>query len=52
MVKNVSEKNGIDVTITNIENPRTELMDHYYNAKNTCLKDLGLNPIYLNEECA
>lgn len=50
MVKNVGEKNGIDVTITNIENPRTELMDHYYKAKNTCLKDLGLNPIYLNEE--
>ena len=25
-------------------------MNHYYNARNTCLKELGLNPIYLNEE--
>ena len=50
MVKSMCKNNNIDVSIENIKNPRTELMDHYYNAKNTCLKDLGLEPIYLNED--
>lgn len=50
LVKKVSENFKIPVTIENIENPRTEQMNHYYKAANTSLKDLGLNPIYLNEE--
>ena len=50
LVKKVSENYNVPATIENIENPRTEQMNHYYNAKNTCLKELGLNPIYLNEE--
>jgi UDP-sulfoquinovose synthase len=30
--------------MTNVPNPRVELEEHYYNAKNTNLKDLGLVP--------
>ena len=50
MVKEMCKENEIDVLIQNVDNPRTELMDHYYKAKNTSLKDLGLNPIYLNKK--
>ena len=38
--KKVSENFDIPATIENIENPRTEQMNHYYNAKNTSLKDV------------
>jgi UDP-sulfoquinovose synthase len=31
-------------------NPRVELEDHYYNARNTKLRDLGLHPHLLGEE--
>ena len=33
---------GINVEKKNIENPRIEKEDHYYNAKNNKFKDLGL----------
>ena len=33
-----------DVTIENLDNPRAEAPDHYYNVKHTALVDLGLEP--------
>jgi len=33
-----------------IPNPRTESEEHYYNAKNTNLKDLGLTPQFLTDD--
>jgi UDP-sulfoquinovose synthase len=41
---------GYEVEIENVENPRVELEEHYYNAVNTKLRDLGLKPHYLGEE--
>jgi UDP-sulfoquinovose synthase len=41
---------GYDVEIENVENPRVELEEHYYNAANTKLRDLGLKPHLLGEE--
>lgn len=49
MVKKASVTLGLDVEIQNIENPRVELEDHYFNAKNTNLLDLGLQPHYLSD---
>lgn len=40
---------GLTVEINNIENPRIELEQHYFNAKNTNLLDLGLQPHYLSD---
>jgi UDP-sulfoquinovose synthase len=41
---------GYDVDIENVENPRVEMEEHYYNAANTKLRDLGLKPHFLGEE--
>ena len=41
---------GMNVEIKNIENPRKELEEHYYNPKNIGLLELGLEPIYLSNE--
>ncbi|MHB1552827.1 MAG: NAD-dependent epimerase/dehydratase family protein [Acidimicrobiales bacterium] len=41
---------GIDASIQHIENPRVELEEHYYNAKNSGLLSLGLVPHRLSEE--
>jgi UDP-sulfoquinovose synthase len=40
---------GIDVEIDHLDNPRIELEEHYFNAKNTKLLDLGLQPHYLSD---
>lgn len=40
---------GLKVNIDNLENPRVELEDHYFNAKNTKLIDLGLQPHTLSD---
>ncbi|MCT1866880.1 NAD-dependent epimerase/dehydratase family protein [Dermabacter sp. p3-SID358] len=40
---------GIDARIDYLENPRVEKYDHYYNAVNTRLIDLGLEPHVLTE---
>jgi UDP-sulfoquinovose synthase len=40
---------GLHATVENLPNPRVELEQHYYNAANTRLLDLGLQPHYLNE---
>lgn len=49
-VKKAGDRLGYGVTIKNIENPRVELEDHYYNVKYTGLMDLGLKPHYLTDE--
>lgn len=40
---------GIKATIEHIENPRVEKEEHYYNAANTRLLDLGLQPHLLSD---
>lgn len=49
MVKNAAIAMGLDVEINNIENPRVELEEHYFHAKNTNLLDLGLQPHHLSD---
>jgi UDP-sulfoquinovose synthase len=40
---------GLKVEINNIANPRVEAEDHYFNAKNTNLLNLGLEPHFLSD---
>lgn len=49
MVQKAGATLGLKVEINNLENPRVELEDHYFNAKNTKLLDLGLQPHYLSD---
>jgi UDP-sulfoquinovose synthase len=49
MVKKAGAAMGLKVEINNLENPRVELEGHYFNAKNTKLLDLGLQPHYLSD---
>jgi len=44
------EKIGLDVKIKNIENPRKEMEEHYYNPVHTGLIELGLEPHLLTQE--
>jgi UDP-sulfoquinovose synthase len=41
---------GHHVEIEHFDNPRVEQEEHYYNAANTKLRELGLKPHYLGEE--
>ena len=50
LAKRSAEQVGLEVTIDHFPNPRVELEEHYYNAVNTKLRDLGLKPHYLGEE--
>jgi UDP-sulfoquinovose synthase len=50
IAKRAAEQVGTEVTIDHFPNPRVELEEHYYNAVNTKLRDLGLKPHYLGEE--
>lgn len=49
MVKKAGNAMGLDVEINHLENPRIEREEHYFNAKNTSLLSLGLQPHYLSE---
>jgi len=40
---------GLNVEINHLSNPRVEQEQHYYNAKNTNLLSLGLQPHYLSD---
>ncbi|MBF2098784.1 MAG: NAD-dependent epimerase/dehydratase family protein [Gloeomargaritaceae cyanobacterium C42_A2020_066] len=40
---------GLKVEVQNFPNPRVELEEHYFNAKNTQLLDLGLQPHLLSD---
>jgi UDP-sulfoquinovose synthase len=50
LVKAAGEHLGHRVEIQQVENPRVELEEHYYNATHTKLLDLGLEPTLLGEE--
>jgi hypothetical protein len=39
---------GLDATVKSVPNPRVEAEEHYYNAANTRLRDLGLEPHLLS----
>lgn len=49
-VQKVAKDLGIDVEVSNVENPRVEKEEHYYNAVNTALIDLGLEPHLLTDD--
>ncbi|MGB3207979.1 MAG: NAD-dependent epimerase/dehydratase family protein, partial [Crinalium sp.] len=49
MVKKAGNSLGLNVEINNLENPRVEKEEHYFNAKNTNLLGLGLQPHYLSD---
>jgi UDP-sulfoquinovose synthase len=49
MVKKAGNTLGLNVEIQNLDNPRVEAEDHYFNAKNTNLLDLGLQPHLLSD---
>ena len=48
--KKAGEELGYSVEIQNFPNPRVEMEEHYYNAANTKLRDLGLEPHFLGPE--
>jgi UDP-sulfoquinovose synthase len=49
MVKKAGSTLGLNVEVTHLANPRVELEEHYFNAKNTNLLDLGLQPHFLSD---
>ena len=49
MVVKAAQALGLKAEIQHLSNPRVELEEHYYNAKNTNLLDLGLQPHYLSD---
>jgi len=49
MVKNAGNAMGLNVEINHLDNPRVEKEEHYFNAKNTKLLDLGLQPHLLSD---
>lgn len=49
MVKKAGSALGLNVEINHLDNPRIELEEHYFKAKNTKLLDLGLQPHYLSD---
>jgi UDP-sulfoquinovose synthase len=49
MVKKAGQALGLNVEINHLDNPRVEREEHYFNAKNTKLLDLGLQPHYLSD---
>lgn len=44
LVTSEGKKLGLDVQTINVPNPRVEAEEHYYNAQNSGLKTLGLQP--------
>ena len=50
LVRRSAGERGLDVEIRSFPNPRVEAESHYYNAANTKLHDLGLEPHLLGEE--
>jgi UDP-sulfoquinovose synthase len=49
MVEKAGTTLGLKVEVKNLDNPRIEKEEHYFNAKNTKLLDLGLHPHYLSD---
>ncbi|MBA0622373.1 hypothetical protein Godav_007924 [Gossypium davidsonii] len=49
LVTKAGQKLGLDVQTISVPNPRVEAEEHYYNAKNTKLIELGLKPHLLSD---
>jgi UDP-sulfoquinovose synthase len=49
-VKKVAEEEGYHVDVDHLENPRVELEEHFLEAVNTNLLDLGLEPHFLTDD--
>lgn len=49
MVQKAGQTLGIKVEVQSIDNPRIEAEEHYFNARNTNLLDLGLQPHFLSD---
>jgi UDP-sulfoquinovose synthase len=49
-VADVAHKRGLVCRIAHLDNPRSEREQHYYNAVNTNLRTLGLEPTPLSDE--
>jgi UDP-sulfoquinovose synthase len=49
LVKCCGERQGVNVKIEHLENPRVELENHFFNAVHTKLIDLGLEPHNLSD---
>jgi UDP-sulfoquinovose synthase len=49
LVQHAGREHGLEVVVQPVDNPRIEREDHYYNAINTKLLDLGLQPHLLSE---
>jgi UDP-sulfoquinovose synthase len=49
MVQKASSAVGLKVEVKSFDNPRIEKEEHYFNAKNTNLLDLGLQPHFLSD---
>ena len=49
-VRKVATEEGLDVQLTHLENPRIEKEEHFYEAVNTNLLDLGLQPHLLTDD--
>jgi UDP-sulfoquinovose synthase len=49
-VQKAGKELGLEVAIGEIDNPRTEAQDHYYNPTHTKLLDLGLKPTLLSDD--
>ena len=49
-VQRIGQKLGYPVKIKNLENPRKELEEHYYNPAYQGLIDIGVTPHYLTDE--
>lgn len=50
MVQKVAAEEGLLVSLTHLENPRVEKEEHFYEAINTKLLDLGLKPHFLTDD--
>jgi UDP-sulfoquinovose synthase len=49
-VQHAGKELGLEVAIAEIENPRSEAQEHYYNPTHTKLLDLGLQPTLLSDD--
>ena len=49
LITEAGKKIGLDPKVINVPNPRVELEEHYYNAKNSKLQDLGLEPHLMSD---
>ena len=50
LTQKVGEKQGYNVEVKHIENPRKEAEEHYYNPTYQGLQNIGVEPHYLTEE--